>query len=389
MGWVRTRDHVDWVPLAPRDVYYGYGNYGPNSVDIRKRDDRQTNVSNITYRNVQVNNSVTVINNNTFVTGRREVVIVRENPFLAEKINIGRPDIKPERASFAPVVKTIEPAKLPPQQVNRIAVKELKQERRLVKEQNKSVINKGEPVKALAVKAVEQPKSPAERVQERKQARLEKGKSGAVLEGRAVKAEEKSASPTEPPEIKETKGRKQSSPEQAVKQPENARDKAQERKQTQMEKSKSGAPVESLGVKAEERDQKRVKREDSKKQEVPDSKTESNVERKDTKTVEAKEKSAGSIKTHETIERKGGRQLGPDETEKSAPGPAKVSDSTGERKSGKQTVLDQKESDESTISWTEGDRHGEFALDSSDRADRGLGGSAAHERTNLIVGALV
>ena len=160
VGWVRTRDHVAWVPLAPREVYYGYGNYGPNSVDIRKRNVKEINITNITYKNVQVNNSVTVINNNTFVTGRREAVNVRENLFLTEKVNIGRPDIKPEKASFAPVEKTIEPAKLPPQQVNRIAVKELKQERRLVKEQNQSVINKGEPVKPLVVKAVEQPKTP-------------------------------------------------------------------------------------------------------------------------------------------------------------------------------------------------------------------------------------
>ena len=142
MGWVRTANQVAWVPLAPREVYYGYGNYGPNSVDIRKRNINEINITNITYRNVQVNNSVTVINNNTFVTGRREVVNVRENPFLTEKINIGRPDIKPERASFAPVVKTIEPARLPPQQVDRIAVKELKQARSLVTEQNQSVINK-------------------------------------------------------------------------------------------------------------------------------------------------------------------------------------------------------------------------------------------------------
>ena len=167
VGWVRTRDQVAWVPLAPREVYYGYGNYGPNSVDIRNRNIREINITNITYRNVQVNNSVTVINNNTFVTGRREAVNIKENPFLTEKINIGRPDIKPERASYAPVVKTIQPAKLPPQQVNRIAVKELKQERRLVKEQNQSVINKGEPVKPLVVKTVEQPKSPTEKVQER------------------------------------------------------------------------------------------------------------------------------------------------------------------------------------------------------------------------------
>jgi hypothetical protein len=211
VGWVRDRDHVAWVPLAPREVYYGYGNYGPNSVDLRKRNPREINITNITYKNVQVTNSVTVINNNSFVTGRREAVNIKENPFLTEKINIGRPDIKPERASYTPVEKTIPPAKLPPPQVSKIQVKELKQGRQLVKEQNRSVINKGEPAKPLAVKTVEQPKSPAEKLKERQQPQPERGKSGAAVESPRAKTAEPIATPpagpAKPPETRgETKG---------------------------------------------------------------------------------------------------------------------------------------------------------------------------------------
>ena len=349
VGWVRTRDHVAWVPLAPREVYYGYGNYGPNSVDIRKRNVREINITNITYKNVQVNNSVTVINNNTFVTGRREAVNIKENPFLTEKISIGRPDIKPEKASFAPVVKTIEPAKLPPQQVNRIAVKELKQERRLVKEQNQSVINRGEPVKALVVKAVEQPKSPTEKVQERKQ----RGASAAPGETPRVKSEAKSASPAQPSETKETKGRTQSSPEQAVKQPESAREKAQERQQTETEKAKGGVPVESPRVKGEEKSASpsvapETKETKGRKSPAPVSETkpESTVEPRERKSTRAEEKAATPIKPPEVIERKGARQLGPDEKEKPAAGPAKASEAKGEIKGGKQTVAEKKESRE-------------------------------------------
>ncbi len=191
VGWVRTAEYVAWVPLAPREVYYGRGDYGPYSVDIRKRDRREINITKITYMNVQVNNSVTVINHDTFVTGRREVVNVKQNLFLTEKINIGSPDIKPERASFAPVVKTIQPARLPPQQVNKIEVKELKQRRSLVKEPDKSVINSDQVAKPLVVKAVDQPKSRDERVQERQQTNLEKGKTGAPAEGPVAKGEEK------------------------------------------------------------------------------------------------------------------------------------------------------------------------------------------------------
>jgi hypothetical protein len=317
VGWVRTADHVAWVPLAPRETYYGYGNFGPHSVDIRRRDTRQINVTNITYRNVQVNNSVTIINHNTFVTGRQETVSIKQNPFLTEKVSIGRPDIKPERASFAPVIKTIQPAKLPPQQVNKIEVKALKQERRLEKEQTKSVINRGAPAKALVVKTVEQPKSPAEKIQERKQTQLEKGKSGAPVESPRVKAEEKSVSPSGASETKETKGRKQSSPEPEVKQPESAREKVQERREPQVEKGKSGAAVETPQSKGKGR--------------AP---------------VEVKEKSTGPIKAPETIERKGGRQVGTDQKEKPVAGPAKAPEARGETKGGKQTVAEKKESRE-------------------------------------------
>ena len=282
VGWVRTRDHVAWVPLAPREVYYGYGNYGPNSVDIRKRNINEINITKITYRNVQVNNSVTVINNNTFVTGRRETVNLRENPFLTEKINIGRPDIKPERASYAPVVKTIQPARLPPQQVSRIQVKELKRERQLVKEPNRSVINKGQPVKNLAVKSVEKPKSPAEKVQERKQTQLEKGRSGAAVETPSAKPEAKVEKP--------------------------------------------------------------VKAEDKQKQKVPPSKPESRLEPRERKSVEVKEKPAAPSKAPATIERKTARQ--PEEKEKPSAAPAKVPEARSETKGGKQTVAEKKESRE-------------------------------------------
>jgi len=274
VGWVRTANHVAWVPLAPREIYYGYGNYGPHSVDLRKRDSRQINVTKITYRNVQVNNSVTVINHNTFVTGRREAVSIKENPFLTQKINIGRPDIKPERASYAPVVKTIQPARLPPQQVSKIQVKELKQGRQLVKEQNRSVINKGQPVKNLAVKTVDQPKSPAEKVQERKQPPMERGKSEKAVESPRAKPEAKVEKP--------------------------------------------------------------VKAEDKQKQKAPASKPESRVEPGDRKPVEVKEKSAASSKAPVTIEKKTTRQ--PDEKEKPVAGPAKAPAARGETKGGQPPV---------------------------------------------------
>jgi len=373
VGWVRTRDQVAWVPLAPREVYYGYGNYGPNSVDIRKRNISEINITNITYRNVQVNNSVTVINNNTFVTGRRETVNVKENLFLTEKINVGRPDIKPEKASFAPVVKTIEPAKLPPQQVSRIAVKELKQERRLVTEQNQSVIHKGAPVKALAVKAVEQPKTPTEKLQDRKQ----RGASAAPGETPRAKSEEKVAIPSAPSETKETKSFKPSSPEQAVKQPESAREKAQER-QTQQEKGKSAAPPESPRAKSEEKaasPSAATETRETKGRQSPApvavTKPESTVEPGDSKSPRAEEKAATPIKPAEIIERKGASQSGAEQKGKSVAGPAKAPEARAEIKSDTKNLAEKKEAaKEEKATKAEFDSKGKSAETQEEKIER-------------------
>lgn len=62
--------------------------------------------------------------------------------------------------------------------------------------------------------------------------------------------------------------------------------------------------------------------------------------------IEAKEKTASPSKAPETIERKGGRQLGPDEKGKPVAGPAKAPEARGETKDGKQSVVEKKESRE-------------------------------------------
>jgi hypothetical protein len=336
VGWVRTADHVAWVPLAPRETYYGYGNFGPHSVDIRRPDSRQINVTNITYRNVQVNNSVTIVNHNTFVTGRQETVNVKQNVFLTEKVSIGRPDIKPERASFAPVIKVIEPAKLPPQHVNKIEVKQLKQERRLEKEQTKSVINRDAPAKALVVKTVEQPKSHAEKVKERQQTKVEKGKteepvrapeskSESQLERKGTKGiEEKSASPAIVPETKETKQTKDG-------------------KQLGREEKQKPAAAPEAKVKGEEKSGKAVIPESRDSRGAVESKSEPQVERKVTKGPEEKSASPAIVpETKETKQTKDRRQLGREEKQKPAAGPSGAAETKSENKGGKQASAQEK-----------------------------------------------
>jgi len=173
------------------------------------------------------------------------------------------------------------------------------------------------------------------------------------VESPRAKAEQKSASPSAAIETKQTKGRTQSSPEQVVKQPESAREKAQERQQTQMEKGKSEAAVEIPRAKVEEKSTssgvataaKETKGRKSPAS-VAETKPESTVEPRDRKATRAEEKAATPIKSPEVIERKGARQVGTDQKEKSLAGPAKAPEAKTETKGGNQTAAAKMESRE-------------------------------------------
>ena len=141
VGWVYTPTYVSWVPLAPREIYYGHGYYGPHSVNITNVNITNINVNKIVYRNVHVQNSVTIIHHDTFITGKHVDINVRENPFVANKIHVGRPDIRREKATSMPIIKDIPQKDRPPERIRDLHVKELKEKRPLVKERNVSVLN--------------------------------------------------------------------------------------------------------------------------------------------------------------------------------------------------------------------------------------------------------
>lgn len=155
VGWVYTPTYVSWVPLAPGEIYYGHGYYGPHSVNITNINITNIQVQKVVYKNIHIQNAVTVVHHDTFVTGRKVEVKVRENPFLKEKINIGRPDIKPEKTTMMPVVKEIPQARRPPELIREIRVKELKEKRPLVKEKEASVFKSGSPPKEMQLKVKE------------------------------------------------------------------------------------------------------------------------------------------------------------------------------------------------------------------------------------------
>lgn len=101
VGWVVTSSYVAWVPLAPGEIYYGYGYYGPGSVNIAT-----VNIDvierNRSYRNARARNSVVVVRRDTFGTGRRTPVRIQENPFEQSErsrrdVNVVPPRTRPDR----------------------------------------------------------------------------------------------------------------------------------------------------------------------------------------------------------------------------------------------------------------------------------------------------
>ncbi|MGC2064352.1 MAG: FecR family protein, partial [Thermodesulfovibrionales bacterium] len=164
VGWVRTAEYVAWVPLAPREIYYGHGNYGRHSVNIANVNINQVNITNV-YKNINVTNGVTVINRNAFNTAAPAVVNVNRNDiqkkiFIKNNFITGASDIKPIKGSYFASPKSMAPAQLPPQLVRNVAVKDLKQARPFTKDAAKSVMNPGVNPAQLPVNTVAKPRTP-------------------------------------------------------------------------------------------------------------------------------------------------------------------------------------------------------------------------------------
>ncbi|HXX57651.1 MAG TPA: DUF6600 domain-containing protein [Thermodesulfovibrionales bacterium] len=201
VGWVRTADYVAWVPLAPGETYYGRGYYGRNSVNVTNINVNQVNITNV-YKNVYVNNGVTVVNRNTFATASPKVVRVNQNVveqkiFVKNNISVGTPDIKPTRASYFASAKAIPQAKLPPQPVRNLQVQELKQSRPLTKEPTRSVMNRGAAPKTLPVNTASAPRSPGKGKPAIQQVQpAERARPGAPEGGVVPRGEKPQAQPT-------------------------------------------------------------------------------------------------------------------------------------------------------------------------------------------------
>jgi hypothetical protein len=155
VGWVYIPTYVAWVPLAPGEIYYGHGYYGPHSVNITNVNITNIYVQNTVFKNVNVHKAVTAVPRDTFASGKHKIVEPKENPFLSKEAHSGRPNVTLDKNMAKPVVREIAEIKKPPQTVRQIQVKELKEKRPLVKEKEASVFKPGSLPKEMSLKRVE------------------------------------------------------------------------------------------------------------------------------------------------------------------------------------------------------------------------------------------
>jgi hypothetical protein len=160
VAWIYTPTYVSWVPLAPREIYYGYGYYGPHSVNLTKVNVKTINITNV-YVNSRVTNAVTVVHTDTFLTGKRvKVSGAPANPFVAgPRISPGRPDIKPVKATVVPLPTKVIPERAMPSK--RLVEKQKTlgiSKRPVAVKENVSVFKAGKPASPMPVRKIEKPR---------------------------------------------------------------------------------------------------------------------------------------------------------------------------------------------------------------------------------------
>jgi len=155
VGWVHTPEYVSWVPLAPADTYYGYGHYGPGSMDVTGFSAGYAGF-NLSFSNINVRNAVSVQHRDTFLTGKKVNFRMRENPFARRDVSIGPPTYKPVRTTLSPAIKQIQRNHLPPDRVRATRVDTLKKHRTVVTDHQGSVFTPGRPAREMKnIKRVE------------------------------------------------------------------------------------------------------------------------------------------------------------------------------------------------------------------------------------------
>jgi hypothetical protein len=111
VGWYRTGSYIGWTPLAPGELFYGYGHYGRHSVNITNTN---VNTSTIAYRNRTFNGGLTVLPHNDFLKGRTTPYQPPVNTSVSVSVSVGSPRIQPQRETRMPIIKQTPPRVAPP-----------------------------------------------------------------------------------------------------------------------------------------------------------------------------------------------------------------------------------------------------------------------------------
>ncbi len=162
VAWAWTPSYVSWVPLAPGEIYYGFGYYGPRSVNITNININRINITNV-YANANITNAVTVVNRETFLTGTpARIGNASTNPFTAgDRISVGRPQITPAKATALPnPLKVVPERALPPRTVLTRAAQI--EGRPVGVDPNVSVFKRGQRTSSMHINRIEHPRTTTE-----------------------------------------------------------------------------------------------------------------------------------------------------------------------------------------------------------------------------------
>jgi hypothetical protein len=111
VAWIYTPSYVAWVPLAPGEIYYARGYYGPRSVNILSINiNINKTVVKRFHRNVHIHNAVTVVHRDGFKKGKYARAKLGRDFFRRTDRDWkfqGPPDMKPERHGARGVAKNI------------------------------------------------------------------------------------------------------------------------------------------------------------------------------------------------------------------------------------------------------------------------------------------
>lgn len=157
VGWVYTANYVAWVPLAPGDIYYGHGYYGPGSVNLNTIVINNI-IINRDFHNRQVRNAVRVMRRDAFLHGWKRPAPAWSNPFGQHNVGIGPPRFKPEKATFAPALKSIPATKQPPRRIRQIKPETLRSGRKLMPDRQGSAFTPGTPARKMPTTVRETPR---------------------------------------------------------------------------------------------------------------------------------------------------------------------------------------------------------------------------------------